>query len=690
MKALYTILAGLILVVAGWVSLNQRDADAATFNLEGLVAAYSFEEGSGTITADVSGNNQTATVVGATWTTGKYGNGLSFNGTNQYVVGTDIDFPSGPFTLTGQFKTSVARRSHILSKYISSSNQIYVMTKATGALLVGLYDGTWWQEVETPQSLADDNFHHFAMAVSTTDVKLHVDGILIGSIAHDNSFPVNNAVWNFGRLNNSTNYFLGTLDEIRFYNRDLSATDVIADMNTPLELLPTPTPTPVSSPSSTPTPAPTPTPTPSSNTISVDANIRYQTISGWQTGVQAGQSDYSDYPLYKHSLVDQAVADGLNRVTLPVRTRTETPTPNASTSTNDNADPFVINPAGFQWGNANGVDVQAETVNLMRAKLAEQGETLYVVLTLVDFQSADQLHSGNAEECAELYEATFLRLNSKYGWVPEAIDILLEADKTSNIDWTGSTTNPSGVKLAAALIATRNRLAAHGWFPKFIAPSTTNCDKADVIYNAMKAANPSIVPIMQDGGELSYHRYTSDACTQAQLNEIKAVAEADGLSISMLERIGATYHILITDIKAGAVAWQQNTLAYDPVITGDDGSTYYLVNHTTHTVTIASRMKFLRQYFKFIRRGAVRIAATSGNANFDPLAFINPNGKYAVPVKAITGGSFNLFGLPAGIYGIKYTTGSQYNVDLPDQIISAGGVVTTSIPAAGVITIYGK
>src|SRR5207245_2258860 len=45
----------------------------------------------------VSGNSLTGTLVGATWTTGKYGNGLSFNGSSNYV---DVGNPSA-LQLTG-------------------------------------------------------------------------------------------------------------------------------------------------------------------------------------------------------------------------------------------------------------------------------------------------------------------------------------------------------------------------------------------------------------------------------------------------------------------------------------------------------------------------------------------------------------------------------------------------------------
>ena len=47
---------------------------ASPAQARGLVAAYSFNEGTGTTVADLSGNGNTGTISGATWTsTGKYG-----------------------------------------------------------------------------------------------------------------------------------------------------------------------------------------------------------------------------------------------------------------------------------------------------------------------------------------------------------------------------------------------------------------------------------------------------------------------------------------------------------------------------------------------------------------------------------------------------------------------------------------
>jgi hypothetical protein len=57
-------------------------------------------------------------------------------------------------------------------------------------------------------------------------------------------------------------------------------------------------------------------------------------------------------------------------------------------------------------------------------------------------------------------------------------------------------------------------------------------------------------------------------------------------------------------------------------------------------VEINDVSKFLRQYYKFVRAGAVRIEATSDTGTLDPLAFINVDDKYVVVVKADAGADF--------------------------------------------------
>jgi streptogramin lyase len=52
----------------------------------GSLACYALDEGSGDIAGDSSGNGNDGTIYGATWTTGKKGGGLSFDGADDYVT----------------------------------------------------------------------------------------------------------------------------------------------------------------------------------------------------------------------------------------------------------------------------------------------------------------------------------------------------------------------------------------------------------------------------------------------------------------------------------------------------------------------------------------------------------------------------------------------------------------------------
>jgi hypothetical protein len=58
------------------------------YNQGGPVAHWDMDEGEGTRAFDSSGNNNHGTISGATWTQGKYGSALSFDGADDYAQAT--------------------------------------------------------------------------------------------------------------------------------------------------------------------------------------------------------------------------------------------------------------------------------------------------------------------------------------------------------------------------------------------------------------------------------------------------------------------------------------------------------------------------------------------------------------------------------------------------------------------------
>jgi len=75
----------------------------------GEVLVLHFDEGSGTVARDASGNGNDGTIYGATWVNGKYGKALSFDGVEDYVdCGNDVSLNferTDPFSIEAWVKT---------------------------------------------------------------------------------------------------------------------------------------------------------------------------------------------------------------------------------------------------------------------------------------------------------------------------------------------------------------------------------------------------------------------------------------------------------------------------------------------------------------------------------------------------------------------------------------------------------
>lgn len=431
-------------------------------------------------------------------------------------------------------------------------------------------------------------------------------------------------------------------------------------------------------------------------TITVEPAMTYQTISGWEAVAFALEPGNAAFANFKGTLFDQVANDlGINRVRLEIRSGVENAADNWSdyqdgiipyqawrsrryATINDNDDPQIIDWSGFHFSEMD--DAIERILNPLRAVLAARGDKLIVNVNYVAFtgQITDgaYLHDDPAEY-AEFVLATYLHLQGKYGWVPDLWEVILEPDNVSQ--W-------SGQLIGRAIVAAAARLEAAGFEPAFVAPSNTNMGNAVAYFDQMAAVRGALRHLR----ELSYHRY--GGVSLQNLQAISARAAAHGLDTAMLEWwSGANgYATLHEDLKVGNnSAWQQGVLAG---ALGAQMACYQIDDSvpTAPRVIPGDKTKFLRQYFRFIRPGAIRIEAGSQLSSFDPVAFVNIDGRFVVVVKCSGGGAFTLGGLPAGTYGISYTTAAEFDMNLPDQEIYAGQAIAGHIPQAGVLTVYGK
>ncbi|MEO8403979.1 MAG: Ig-like domain-containing protein, partial [Chitinophagaceae bacterium] len=215
-------------------------------------------EGTGTTTADGSGNAHTGTLTnGPTWVAGKYGQGINFDGTNDYVALADhADYtldPTQKYTWSMWVKnTSMKEWSTLWSQTLNNQNFFYFYAHTTtdpdggpvtngisvywwntnGTNKVGIHSnnnvltvGTWsYVTVTYDGALAQAS--RFTIFVNGADVTNRSDVSSAGTLVSIN--PANTRVGSnapFGE------YFNGALDEVRYYKRLLSVTEIQDDMN---------------------------------------------------------------------------------------------------------------------------------------------------------------------------------------------------------------------------------------------------------------------------------------------------------------------------------------------------------------------------------------------------------------------------------------------------------------------------
>lgn len=421
--------------------------------------------------------------------------------------------------------------------------------------------------------------------------------------------------------------------------------------------------------------------------ITVDTLTRFQTMTGWEASSQSGELQ-PGFKGWQNQLFDLAVNDlGINRLRMPITAGAENPHDHYADmiagrsdnwrcerylSVNDNNDPRVINPAGFQFS---AMDTVVKSVILpMRQRLQARGERLYLNLNYVAFirqcpAGTPYVHDDPAEY-AEMVLAAFLHFRRQYGFVPDAVEIILEPDNVSP-PWTGSL-------IGQSIVATAARLAAEGFRPDFVGPSNTNAssavDFADDMYRVA-----GVAPLLK---ELAYHRYAG-----ASDEVLLALAErgrVGGARTAMLEHIGSSVEDLYKDLTLAQVsAWQQFVLAFP---TADNGAQYYPI--VDGKPVMGNLTRYLRQYFRYVRMGAVRVGARSDTPQLRPVAFRNVGGRLVVVIHIDREGPIEVRGLAPGRYGTSVTTTSATGVEQAEKVVGANGILTFTATATGVATVY--
>jgi len=216
-------------------AITVKSPDSAAGGSSGLVLALGFDEGSGSTARDSSGLASNGVLRNASWTTGKFGNAVQFDGVSSWVsVPDSVSLnPTAGLTLQAWVLPAAAMGnwSQAIVKEKSGGATYYLAASTHWAVPVGgVTIGGAETMVRGPTAIPPGTWSHIALTYDGASQRLYVNGREVASRAQSGRPDAGSGPLRIGGNSVWGEYFKGALDEIRVYNRALSATEIQNDM----------------------------------------------------------------------------------------------------------------------------------------------------------------------------------------------------------------------------------------------------------------------------------------------------------------------------------------------------------------------------------------------------------------------------------------------------------------------------
>ncbi len=201
----------------------------------GLVGYWKFDEDSGIIAYDSSGFSNGGAFSGSPTRTASsscsLGMCLSFNGTGGHIEvdnSSDLQITSA-LSIATWIKTSDGEGTIVSKTGTSSPWPGYMFGVGNSTVVdgnLGFWDGGGTM-IDSGITVNDNSWHHVAVTVSGTSTIFYKDGVA-GNATTTTALASNTEPLRIARENAIDRYLAGLLDDVRVYNRALSANEISA------------------------------------------------------------------------------------------------------------------------------------------------------------------------------------------------------------------------------------------------------------------------------------------------------------------------------------------------------------------------------------------------------------------------------------------------------------------------------
>ncbi|NOR79744.1 MAG: PKD domain-containing protein, partial [Methyloprofundus sp.] len=198
----------------------------------GLVAAYGFDEDNGTTVIDTSGEGNHGIIEGAARiTSGRYGKALKFDGLNDLVTvnhSNSLNLTDGMTLEAWVYPTELSGWCTVIMKETSDglAYSLYAHDKSPRPAGYINLKGKDINVRGNQGALPLNTWTHLVLTYDATFMRLYENGIEVGVKEVSGDIVTSSQLLMIGGNLVWGEYFTGLIDEVRIYNRALTATEV--------------------------------------------------------------------------------------------------------------------------------------------------------------------------------------------------------------------------------------------------------------------------------------------------------------------------------------------------------------------------------------------------------------------------------------------------------------------------------
>lgn len=204
---------------------------AGTPGIDGI-AAYPFDENTGTVAADAVGDHDATLVGGASWTAGKSGSALAVNGSGQYAdTGAALLNTEGSYSAAAWVKFNAVGDGFqtVVSQDGDSTSAFFLQYSGADHRLAFSFVGT---RALAPTAPEPNRWYHLVGVrdAASGTLKLYVDGqpVATKSVCLGDASTGHTVIGRGKYGGGPVDYLNGAVDQVHVYDRALSDADVSA------------------------------------------------------------------------------------------------------------------------------------------------------------------------------------------------------------------------------------------------------------------------------------------------------------------------------------------------------------------------------------------------------------------------------------------------------------------------------